>query len=50
METKELAKGFFMERLKAYLINNPGGFPGTQVVNEWYPQCVELAEAIVAIR
>lgn len=46
MKTKQLAKEILLERIKSYLMANPGGMVGAHVIKQWYAECVKLAEAI----
>ena len=37
-----------MERIRVYMYSNAVSVPGRQMVDEWYPYCVRLAEIIIA--
>jgi hypothetical protein len=49
MNVNELAAQLLMTRVKAYIQANPTSIPNAGIPAQWYPQCLELAQAIITV-
>lgn len=47
MNEKELARELLIERIRSYMRANQANIPGAHIVDQWYPECLLLAKAII---